>query len=69
MIEYQMYKKRRNVRNTYLCFMTEAQLYQLSQWLSEPSKMVIIPHKNPDGDAMGSTLGLYHYLKLYNHHL
>jgi phosphoesterase RecJ-like protein len=31
--------------------------------LSSPQKIVIVPHKNPDGDAMGSTLGLYHYLK------
>jgi len=67
MIEYQMYKKRRNVRNTYLCFMTEAQLYQLSQWLSEPSKMVIIPHKNPDGDAMGSTLAWQNVMHQLGH--
>jgi len=31
--------------------------------LSVPQKIVIIPHKNPDGDAIGSTLGLWHYLK------
>ncbi len=31
--------------------------------LAEPQKIVIIPHKNPDGDAIGSTLGLWHYLK------
>lgn len=31
--------------------------------LSSPQKIVIIPHKNPDGDAIGSTLGLMHYLK------
>ena len=35
--------------------------------LSSPKAIVIIPHKNPDGDAIGSTLGLYHYLKMYNH--
>ncbi len=35
--------------------------------LSTPKKIVIIPHKNPDGDAIGSTLALMHYLKL-NHH-
>ncbi len=33
------------------------------QLLSIPQKIVIIPHKNPDGDAIGSTLGLLHYLK------
>lgn len=26
-------------------------------------KIVIVAHKNPDGDALGSTLGLYHVLK------
>lgn len=30
--------------------------------LQPQKKAVIIPHKSPDGDAMGSTLGLYHYL-------
>lgn len=30
--------------------------------LSTPKKIAIIPHRNPDGDAMGSTLGLYHFL-------
>ena len=35
--------------------------------LSTPQAIVIIPHKNPDGDAIGSTLGLFHYLKSYGH--
>ncbi|WP_299114821.1 bifunctional oligoribonuclease/PAP phosphatase NrnA [uncultured Winogradskyella sp.] len=35
--------------------------------LSETKKIVIIPHRNPDGDAIGSTLALMHYLKQYNH--
>lgn len=35
--------------------------------LAIPKKIAIIPHRNPDGDAMGSTLGLMHYLKTYNH--
>lgn len=34
--------------------------------LSKPQKIVIVPHKNPDGDAIGSTLGLWHYLKNNN---
>ncbi|MDG5491497.1 bifunctional oligoribonuclease/PAP phosphatase NrnA [Psychroserpens sp. SPM9] len=37
--------------------------------LSAPKAIVIIPHKNPDGDAIGSTLGLAHYLKKYNHNV
>lgn len=31
--------------------------------LSQPQKIVIIPHKNPDGDAVGSCLGLCSFLK------
>ncbi|MFM2369663.1 MAG: hypothetical protein RL619_1973 [Bacteroidota bacterium] len=36
--------------------------------LSTPKKIVIIPHRGPDGDAMGSTLGLYHFLLKNNHY-
>jgi phosphoesterase RecJ-like protein len=39
----------------------------LKDALSSPKKIAIIPHKNPDGDAIGSTLGLYHYLKDKEH--
>jgi phosphoesterase RecJ-like protein len=35
--------------------------------LATPKKIVIIPHRNPDGDAMGSTLGLYHFLLKLKH--
>jgi phosphoesterase RecJ-like protein len=35
--------------------------------LSTPKNIVIVCHKNPDGDAIGSTLGLYHYLIKHNH--
>lgn len=35
--------------------------------LATPKKIAIIPHRNPDGDAMGSTLGLYHFLRKNNH--
>ncbi len=30
------------------------------------AKIIIITHKSPDGDAMGSTLALYHFLKSQN---
>lgn len=42
-------------------------LQAIQQLLSTPKKIAIIPHRNPDGDAMGSTLGLYHFL-LKNKH-
>ncbi|QLE02951.1 bifunctional oligoribonuclease/PAP phosphatase NrnA [Galbibacter sp. BG1] len=47
--------------------MEEMQIKELKNILSTPKKIVIIPHKNPDGDAIGSSLGLYHYLKHYQH--
>jgi phosphoesterase RecJ-like protein len=37
----------------------------IQELLATPKKIAIIPHRGPDGDAMGSTLGLYHfYLKI-----
>lgn len=36
-------------------------VYQLLE--ENPGMIVITAHKNPDGDAVGSTLGLFHYLK------
>ncbi|MBC7747742.1 MAG: bifunctional oligoribonuclease/PAP phosphatase NrnA [Methylotenera sp.] len=36
--------------------------------LATPKKIAIIPHRGPDGDAMGSTLGLYHFLLKNKHH-
>jgi bifunctional oligoribonuclease and PAP phosphatase NrnA len=35
--------------------------------LSSPKKVVITMHQKPDGDAMGSTLGLYHFLLPFGH--
>jgi len=36
--------------------------------LESPKKIVIVPHKNPDGDAIGSTLALSQYLRRLGHH-
>jgi len=47
--------------------MTQQDIQKIRLLLATPKHIVIVPHKNPDGDAMGSTLGLYHYLKKYNH--
>jgi len=41
---------------------SEASINELRQLLSQPRKIVITTHHRPDGDAMGSSLGLYHYL-------
>lgn len=47
--------------------MTKNEISEIKKLLQEPKSIVIVPHKNPDGDAMGSTLGLLHYLNKYNH--
>lgn len=47
--------------------MKEEDIVAIQELLSTPKKVVIIPHRSPDGDAMGSTLGLYHFLKQLNH--
>ncbi|NJC25005.1 DHH family phosphoesterase [Neolewinella antarctica] len=35
--------------------------------LASPKDIVILSHRNPDGDAVGSSLGLLHYLKSQGH--
>lgn len=47
--------------------MIKAQITDIKTLLSTPQHIVIVPHKNPDGDAMGSSLGLFHYLNGCNH--
>ncbi|MGB1308887.1 MAG: DHH family phosphoesterase [Oceanihabitans sp.] len=47
--------------------MKKQEILDIKSLLSTPKKIVIVPHKNPDGDAIGSTLGLYHYLIQQNH--
>ena len=34
---------------------------------NQPSRVVITTHQKPDGDAMGSSLGLYHFLLNFGH--
>ncbi len=41
----------------------------LKQKLTTPKRIVITSHANPDGDAIGSSLGLYHYLKQFGHRI
>lgn len=42
--------------------MKKDDIIKINQLLKTPKQIVIVPHKNPDGDAIGSTLGLYLYL-------
>ncbi len=41
----------------------------LTELLAQPKKIVITTHHKPDGDAMGSSLGLYNYLIQQGHHV
>jgi phosphoesterase RecJ-like protein len=40
----------------------------LKELLANPKRIVITTHHKPDGDAMGSSLGLYNYLIQKGHH-
>ena len=43
------------------------QFDELKSFLERPRNVVIVGHRNPDGDAMGASLGLCHYLKMKGH--
>ncbi len=47
--------------------MTASAIEAIKNLLASQKKITIIPHRNPDGDAMGSTLGLYHFLIQQKH--
>ena len=47
--------------------MNEVQINKIKSLLSEKKEIVIIPHKNPDGDAIGSSTGLKGYLDKLGH--
>lgn len=48
--------------------MTE-QLEGLREYLAQPRNIVITTHQKPDGDAMGSSLALFNYLKPLGHNV
>lgn len=45
----------------------ENELKALKTELESPKKITIVSHRNPDGDAIGSSLGLLHFLKQLKH--
>jgi len=47
--------------------MIEQYILEITAELSKANNIVIVPHKGPDGDAMGSTLALMHFLKDKGH--
>ena len=40
---------------------------ELLQLIRVPQNVAILSHRNPDGDAIGSSLALRHYLEQYGH--
>ena len=47
--------------------MNKVDFRRLQEDLSEPKNIVIVTHRNPDGDAYGSSLALYWFLKKLGH--
>jgi len=42
---------------------------KISELISSPLRILITTHSNPDGDAIGSSLALAHYLKKKHHYI
>ena len=49
--------------------MTHQEIIEVQELLSTRKSIVIVTHKNPDGDAMGSSLGMYNYLIRKKHNV
>lgn len=47
--------------------MNKQQITAIKELLSVPRKIVLVAHRNPDGDAIGSTLAMQHYLTAKGH--
>lgn len=47
--------------------MNSQKIQAVKELLTAPRRVLLVPHKNPDGDAIGSCLGLFHFLKSRNH--
>lgn len=42
---------------------TQANIDHVEKWFEKAEKIVIVSHVSPDGDAIGSSLGLWHFLQ------
>jgi len=47
--------------------MNMTEIKEVKELLSKPKKIVLVPHKNPDGDAIGASLAMYHFLEKKGH--
>ena len=41
---------------------SQANIDHVEKWFERADKIVIVSHVSPDGDAIGSSLGLWHFL-------
>ena len=41
---------------------SQANVDHVEKWFERADKIVIVSHVSPDGDAIGSSLGLWHFL-------
>ena len=46
-----------------------SEIKEIKELLSSPKNVVIVPHRNPDGDAIGASLAMYHYLNKKGHNV
>lgn len=49
--------------------MTKKDFIQYKELLSTPKNIVVVPHKNADGDAIGSALAVFHFYMLKGHNV
>ena len=49
--------------------MNNEEIKKIKNLFSEKKEIVIIPHKNPDGDAIGSSTALKYFLEKYDHNI
>ena len=42
---------------------SQANIDHVEKWFERAEKIVIVTHVSPDGDAIGSSLGLWHFLE------
>lgn len=47
--------------------LSSGEVAELREQFASPKKVVITTHRSPDGDAIGSSLAIYHYLKAMGH--
>lgn len=43
----------------------QAHIDKVETYFDRADKVVIVTHVSPDGDALGSSLGLYHFLSVH----